>query len=229
MDFVGLEKFSLVDYEGKISATLFFKGCNFKCPFCHNSSLVYLNDGSQAIPFSDILDFLKKRRGIIDAVVISGGEATLMDDLKDKIKQIKELGYLIKLDTNGTTPEVLEDLIKSNLIDYVAMDIKNSFDKYDLTAGVKVNIENIKKSISIIINSDIAHEFRTTLVKEFHTLEDIKNIASMLKYAKKYRLQKFVLNENCINKDLHEVDINTAKLYLEEIKKTINDSSLRGY
>lgn len=228
MEFVGIEKFSLVDYEGKVSCVLFFAGCNFRCPFCHNSSLIN-SKNNNPISFNSILEFLLTRRGLIDAVVISGGEPTLMDDLKDNISQIKALGYLIKLDTNGTNPIVLKDLIESNLIDYVAMDIKNSLEKYPLTTAAKVDLENIKESIGIIINSGIDHEFRTTVVKEFHSLEDMEKIASLIKGAKKMRIQKFVNNEACFRKDLHEIEINETSNFVQCIKKTINDTELRGY
>ena len=229
MEFSGLEKFSLVDFESKISATLFFGGCNYKCPFCHNRLLVQNPHLLTKIPFEDILSFLKERKGFIDAVVVSGGEPTLMNDLKDKIIQIKKLGYLIKLDSNGSKPHILKDLIDNKLIDYVAMDIKNSFGKYNLTTDSKVDISKIKESISIIINSGIDHEFRTTVVKEFHTLEDIKEIGNALVGAKRMRIQKFVPSENCIRKDLTEIDIETAKEFVSELKKTISDTSLRGY
>lgn len=229
MDFSGIEKFSLVDFESKVSATLFFGGCNYRCPFCHNKDLVKNPHLLEKIPFDEILKFLRSRKGFIDAVVISGGEPTLMSDLKEKLVQIKELGFLVKLDSNGTNPEVLKDLVNSNLIDYIAMDIKNSFSKYDLTTDSRVQIEKIKDSISFIVNSGVDHEFRTTVVKEFHTIDDIKEIAAALKGAKRMRIQKFVSNGNCINENLHEIDIDTANLFVSELKKTISDVSLRGY
>lgn len=229
MDFSGLEKFSLVDYETKLSAVLFFAGCNFRCPFCHNRSLVERLEFGPKIPFEEILDFLKQRKNMLDAVVITGGEATLMPDLKEKIIKIRSLGYLIKLDTNGTNPVVLKDLLDSNILDYVAMDIKNSLEKYPLTTDSNVLIKNIKQSIDLIINSGVDHEFRTTVVKEYHTLEDMEKIALLIKGAKRMRIQKFVLSENCIRQDLHEIDELTAKTFVECIKKTISDTSTRGY
>ena len=180
MDFVGIDKFSLLDYEDKVSCVLFCKPCNFRCPFCHNGTTVL--EAETTIPFDDILGYLKSRKGLIDAVVVSGGEPTLMPDLKEKIIKLKELGFLIKLDTNGTNPEVIKDLYESNLIDYVAMDIKNSFKKYSLTCGVKsVPLDKISQSILYLMNSGIDYEFRTTLIDEFHDEGDMLDIAETLK------------------------------------------------
>lgn len=229
MKIKGYEKLSLVDYDLKISTTIFFGGCNFRCPFCHNSSLVISPNDSPDIKKEEILDHLRKRRGMIDAVVITGGEPTLEPNLKQFIREIKDMGYLVKLDTNGTNPNVLKDLVESNLIDYVAMDIKNSEAKYSLTTGVKVNFSNIKQSIDYLINSNIDYEFRTTVISEFHTLEDFVDISILLKGAKKMRIQKFIASENCINPDLHEVDEKLANEFVKELKKTISDVSLRGY
>ena len=130
MDFCGFEKLSLVDFDDNLTATLFMAGCPFRCPFCHNGDLVLHPDTAAPIPWSEIMEYLNKRRTVLDAVCISGGEPTLMPDLKDKIKQIKALGYLVKLDTNGYNPEIVIDLIEEHLIDYVAMDIKNCREKY---------------------------------------------------------------------------------------------------
>ena len=184
MDFAGIDKLSLVDFDDKVSCVLFSYGCNFRCPFCHNSPLVNIPNDT-FIPFSDILDYLKRRIGEIDAVVITGGEPTLMNDLEDKIIQIRKMGFLIKLDSNGSHPEVIKKLISKGLIDYIAMDIKNSFDKYELTVGCKADLKNIQESISIIMNSGIDYEFRTTLINEFHDKQSIIKIAQLLKGAKK--------------------------------------------
>lgn len=228
MEFVGIDKFSLLDYEDKVSCVLFCKPCNFRCPFCHNGTTVL--EADTFIPFADILDYLKSRKGLIDAVVVSGGEPTLMPDLKEKIIKLKELGFLVKLDTNGTNPNIIKDLYESKLIDYVAMDIKNSEEKYPLTAGTKsIDIEKIKESISYLINSGIDYEFRTTLIDEFHTMEDIQQMAELIKGAKKMYLQKFVERESCIQKGLHEVDVVKAKEFQKELSKTIQNVYLRGY
>lgn len=228
-DFVSIEKLSLVDYDGKIACTLFTESCNFRCPFCHNKDLA-LSTASVNIPFEEVLSFLKSRVNKLEGVVITGGEPTLMFELADKIKAIKDLGFLVKLDTNGYKPETLEFLINNKLIDYVAMDIKNSLDKYDLTTGINnIKQEKILKSISILKEGKVDYEFRTTLVKEFHTINDIKEIASLLKGAKKYFLQKYVASENCINKNLHHVDYDVVKEFESVLKENIDFVGLRGY
>lgn len=228
-DFVSIEKLSLVDYDGKIACTLFTESCNFRCPFCHNKDLA-LSTASVNIPFEEVLSFLKSRVNKLEGVVITGGEPTLMFELADKIKAIKDLGFLVKLDTNGYKPETLEFLINNKLIDYVAMDIKNSLDKYDLTTGINnIKQEKILKSISILKEGKVDYEFRTTLVKEFHTINDIKEIASLLTGAKKYFLQKYVASENCINENLHHVDYDVVKEFESVLKENIDFVGLRGY
>ena len=228
MDFVGIDKFSLLDYEDKVSCILFCRPCNFRCPFCHNGTTVL--EADTTIPFEDILSYLRSRKGLIDAVVVSGGEPTLMPDLKEKITQLKELGFLVKLDTNGTNPEVIKDLYESHLIDYVAMDIKNSLKKYPVTTGTKnIAEDKIKQSIAYLMNSGIDYEFRTTLVNEFHDDESIKEMGELIKGAKKLYLQKFVERESCIQLGLHEVSEEDAKRFQEILSKNVQTVSLRGY
>lgn len=228
MEFVGLDKMSMLDYEDYVSAVIFAPKCNFRCPFCHNGDSVL--NSSVEIPFKDIIDYLESRKGLLDAVVVTGGEPTLMPDLENKIRQIKELGYEVKLDTNGTNPELLKHLIDEKLIDYVAMDIKNSKEKYALTAGCKfVDLEKIKQSIDILKNSGIRYEFRTTLVKEFHDFSDIKGIGELVKGAKKLYLQKFVDREGVIQKGLHQVDEDIALLYKKDLENYVSEVYLRGY
>ena len=229
MAIVGIDKLSLLDYEDKVSVVLFSQACNYRCPFCHNGESV-LNAQSE-IDFAEILAFLKTRKGLVDAVVFSGGEPTLESDLEIKIKQVKELGYLIKLDTNGTNPEMVEHLLDEKLVDYVAMDIKNSPSLYAQTSGVKnINIENIKKSVAIIMSKAPDYEFRTTLVKEFHEHMDYDAFYELIKGAKKLFLQKFVDREGCIIKGLHDVDeLEATKLRDYLLSKGLSDVSLRGY
>lgn len=229
MKILGLQKLSMVDYDGHIATTIFTSGCNFACPFCHNSSLVTNISQNEEIDINDIFAHLKKRKGIIDAVVISGGEPTLQPDLIDFIKALKEYGVSIKLDTNGTKPEVIKKLIENNLIDYIAMDIKNSPQKYTTTAGRDVDLEAVKTSIDYIIKSNIDHEFRTTLVEEFHSTSDILEMAKMLRGSKKWRLQKFVDNDNCIMSGLHEVNKDKATEMLNIAKEYAPNTALRGY
>ncbi|MEG0978123.1 MAG: anaerobic ribonucleoside-triphosphate reductase activating protein [Bacilli bacterium] len=229
MNFVGIDKLSLVDYDEYVSCILFSKGCNFKCPFCHNASLVVENPNIE-IPFEDILDYLKTRIGVIDAVVVSGGEPTLMKDLEEKITAIKNLGFLIKLDTNGTNPKMLKDLVNKGLINYVAMDIKNSKECYPLTCGLdKINMDPICESIEFLLSNKVPYEFRTTLVNEFHTPESIKQLGELITGADKLFLQHFKDGGTCIQSGLHEVVQKDAEKYLEILSKYVNTAELRGY
>ncbi len=228
MSLVGLDKMSLLDYEDKISCVLFYKACNFRCPFCHNGLTVL--EAEDEILFDAALDYLKSRKGLLDAVVFTGGEPTLEPNLKNHIKRVKELGFLIKLDTNGTNPEVVKELLDENLLDYIAMDIKNSEEKYSLTTGVKnVNIDKIKESISLIMNSGVPYEFRTTLVDEFHKVEDMDGLGQLIKDAPILYLQKFVEREGCIQKGLHEVSEEQANEFKKVLLKYVKQVELRGY
>ena len=229
MAIVGIDKLSLLDYEDKVSIVLFSQACNFRCPFCHNGESV-LNAQSE-LDFDEILAYLKTRTGLVDAVVFSGGEPTLEPDLEVKIKAVKSLGFLIKLDTNGTNPVLLEKLIDEGLIDYVAMDIKNSPSLYAKTSGVtNVNLDNIRKSISIIMKKAPDYEFRTTLVKEFHEHMDYDAFFELIKGAKRLYLQKFVDREGCIKKGLHDVDeMEATKLRDYLLNKGLDFVTLRGY
>ena len=229
MAIVGIDKLSLLDYEDKVSVVLFSRACNFRCPFCHNGDSVL--NAQEELDFNDILAYLKTRIGLVDAVVFSGGEPTLEDDLEVKMKAVKSLGFLIKLDTNGTNPELLEKLLDDGVVDYVAMDIKNSPSLYATTCGVNfVNIDNIKKSMAIIMKKAPDYEFRTTLVKEFHEKINYDAFYELVKGAKKLYLQKFVDREGCIKKGLHDVDeLEATKLRDYLLSKGLEFVSLRGY
>ena len=228
MDFVGIDKFSLLDFEDRISCVLFCKPCNYRCPFCHNGTTVL--EAETVIPFEDILEYLESRKGLIDAVVVSGGEPTLMPDLKEKIIKLKEMGFLIKLDTNGTNPEVVKDLYENHLIDYVAMDIKNSFVKYAMTVGVKnAFLDKISQTIQFLMTSGIDYEFRTTLIDEFHNEQDMRDIAETIKGAKRLYLQKYVDRESCIAHGFHEVSKEKAERFVDILKGNIEQVALRGY
>lgn len=228
MEFVGIDKFSLLDYEENVSVVLFAPTCNYRCPFCHNGQSVL--ESHFQIPFDEILAFLKTRVGLIDAVVVSGGEPTLMPDLIDKIEKIRSLGFKIKLDSNGTNPGVLQELLSKNLLDYIAMDIKNSEAMYPETVGVKnPQMDKIKESISIIMNSRIDYEFRTTLVAEYHSKESIEEMAKLIKGAKKLYLQKFVDREGVIKKSLHPVEEVWALSYKDILSHYVSKVELRGY
>ena len=225
----GFEKLSLLDYDNKISAVIFFGGCNLRCPFCQNFDLVMMPDTCEIIPFDDVYSYLNKRKGVLDAVVFTGGEPTLEKDLKEMIRKVKELGYLIKLDSNGTNPNKLKELVEEGLIDYIAMDIKNSFTSYEKTSGVPLKLEKIKESIEYIMSCGVDYEFRTTIIDEYHSEDDFKEIATMIKGAKKYRLQKFVDHGTCLIDGLHEVPLEKANRFIEILKPFIDNVDLRGY
>ena len=231
MKIYGMEKLSLVDFDGKITCTIFTGGCNFACPFCHNSSLALNPTQNQELPFSEVLDYLTLRKKMVDAACITGGEPTIYPDLKDYFKIFKDMGFITKLDTNGTNPEMLKELVEEGLVDYVAMDVKNSYENYFKTIGVNNPklLENVKESIKYLLEGHVDYEFRTTIVDELHKCEDIEKISIMLKGAKRYFLQKFTDSEYCIKQGLHEVPLQKAKEYLEILKKNIEEVNLRGY
>lgn len=229
MDFVGWEKLSLVDFDHRLTTTLFMAGCPFRCPFCHNSDLVLRPGSAAPIPWEEIETYLKKRRNMLDAVCISGGEPTLMDDLEEKLKIIKSLGYVVKLDSNGWNPFVLERLIGLGLVDYIAMDIKNSRERYAETAGTSVNLDTIDHSVRLLMNSGIDYEFRTTIVDEFHDEFAMQGIAEWIAGAKRYYLQRFVENEHCIEKGLHAVTKEKAEGFLKILSPAIPSVRLRDY
>lgn len=187
----GFQKFSLIDYPGKISCIVFTQGCNFRCPYCHNPELIPFMPLVK-IKEETILSFLERRKGKIDAVVITGGEPTMQQDLLKFIQKIKEIGYLIKLDTNGSNPEMLEIIINHNLVDYIAMDIKAPLEKYREVIHSVISLEEVKRSIRMIMNSGIKYEFRTTVVKSQLSKEDIINIGKLVEGAELYILQKFI-------------------------------------
>ena len=191
MKLYGMEKYSLVDYDGYVACTVFTGGCNFRCPFCHNAALV--TGVAQCAPMDTqaLFDYLAARRGLVDAVCITGGEPTLHPDLPMLVRRIRDAGYRVKLDTNGTNPAMLQGLLQADMLDYVAMDIKNSPAKYDVTAGVAVDMEAIRRSVDLLLACHIDYEFRTTLVARYHTVEDIRQIADYIKGAKRYYLQCF--------------------------------------
>lgn len=192
MKFGGWHQCSLIDFPGKICAVLFTEGCTFRCPFCHNPGLVLPPQFSPMPLFEEeVLSFLEKRKGKLDGVVITGGEPTMHKDLEAFIKKVKELGYALKLDTNGTNPSTIENLIKQNLVDYIAMDIKASFAKYTILAGVSVDTQLIEKTIRLLIDRAKEYEFRTTIIKELHDAQEVSSMAKAISGAKRYILQKF--------------------------------------
>ena len=190
-------------------------GCNFRCPFCYNTNLVSRLNKRDIIPPADIFEFLKRRKNVLDAVVITGGEPSRHADLPEFIKKIKDLGFLVKLDTNGTNPLMLKKLIQDKLIDYLAMDIKGPLPKYSKIVNVKVRKKKIRESIKIIMNSNLPYEFRSTILSALHSGEDVEKMAKLIKGAKKYYLQKFQATG-----DLNNQEFNNYKSYTDkEMKK----------
>ena len=188
----GFIETSFLDWDGKLSSVIFLPGCNFRCPYCQNYPIILAPEELPDIPFEGVEKFLNEHKGWIDGVVISGGEPTIYAELTELIQKIKRLGFLVKLDTNGSNPEMLKELIGQKLIDYVAMDINAPLDKrYSPASGVEVVLDKIKESIQILMNSDIGYEFRTTVVPTFLGEEEIVEIARSIAGAKKYVLQQF--------------------------------------
>ena len=229
----GLQKMTLLDYPGKIACTVFLSGCNFRCPFCHNGEL--LDAGAEILmEEAELLTFLSKRKGLLDAVCISGGEPTLQAGLPDLLRKIKELGYLTKLDTNCSRPEVLKELVGAGLLDYVAMDIKNCPARYEETAGAAVRLEKIEQSIRFLLEDHVDYEFRTTVVEQLH---DEASVAAMGQWvqslgggakAKRWFVQPFVDRDTVLFAGLSKPDDVKLTSFTEILKLYAVDSALRG-
>jgi len=201
----GLQKTSLLDYPNKVSSIIFTTGCNFRCGFCYNPELVTQIVKKNLISEQQIFNFLNKRKKILDAVVITGGEPTMHKDLPRFIAAIKEIGFLVKLDTNGTNPLMLKKLIKQGLIDYIAMDIKAPLRKYSKVVNIKIDTKLIKNSIKAIMNSGLGYEFRSTVLPALHTKEDLVAMSKMISGAKRYFLQKFVPSAKMIDPQFRQL------------------------
>lgn len=229
MNIHGLTKTTLLDYPGLVAATIFTGYCNFRCPFCHNSELVLSPDVFEKEDETNILSFLKKRKGILSGVCITGGEPTLQPDLCDFLGKIRDLDYKIKLDTNGYRPDVLKNVISEGLADYIAMDIKAGRDNYANATGISnLDISTIQKSVDIITSSGIMYEFRTTAVKNIHTIKDFEDIAIWLSSDSTYFIQSYKetvgIGENTCDSFTKE----ELTAFLDIVKTTIPNSSLRG-
>lgn len=228
--FSGLQKLTLLDFPGYVACTLFTRGCNMRCPFCHNASLVVRAAEQKMYTNEEIMYFLKKRQGILDGVAITGGEPTLMPGLADFMAEVRELGYKIKLDTNGTRPEVLRTIIERGLADYVAMDIKNCKEKYGETVGfdLSYDLSPIEESISILMENKVDFEFRTTVSKSFHTPEDIVKVGEWLAGDEKYFLQQFKDSGDIIGEGIEPYDEAEMKVLLDTIRRFVPNAQLRG-
>jgi len=228
MNIKGLQKLTILDYPGETAATIFTGGCNFRCPFCHNYELLSGRDDG-GISETEVLYFLESRRKVLSGVVISGGEPTIQPDLDKFISKVKDLYFKVKLDTNGTRPDVIKRLISDGLIDYIAMDIKNSEDKYPLTIGMSdLPFKPIKESINLIMNSGIDYEFRTTVVSELHEENDFNFIGKMIKGAKNYYLQPFIDRETVPYAGLHSPSKEELNKYKEIMSNYVTNCEIRG-
>ena len=204
MKISGMTKLTVQDYPGEVACIIFTQGCNFKCSFCHNSQLIPIKECDKSnLSEREIFDYLETRKNILDGVVVSGGEPLIQPGIKDLIKKIKEMGFKVKLDTNGTNHNLLKELIKDELIDYVAMDIKADLNIYAKITGHIMDYTPIKKSVELITKSNIDHEFRTTIIKEFHDLPCLENICNLIGSSAKYYLQNFTLSDGVIDKNLN--------------------------
>lgn len=228
MKLLGLQKLTLLDYPEHMACTVFVGGCNFRCPFCHNRDLVFLPEGMGEIPFEEFFAFLKKRKGILDGVCVTGGEPLLHPEIKSFIKDIKALGYLIKVDTNGSYPERLKELAGEGLIDYVAMDIKNSKERYEETAGTAVPLDKVCESAEFLLSGAVDYEFRTTVVKEFHSEADFISIREWIKGAKRYYLQGFIDSGALIQEGLEGYEKADLERFQAVLREVLPCVELRG-
>jgi pyruvate formate lyase activating enzyme len=212
----GLQKVSLIDYPGLICAIIFLQGCNFKCSYCHNPELVDPGLFQPCIKEKDVLDFLNTRKGKLDAVTITGGEPTIQNNLIPFIKQIKKMGFAVKLDTNGSQPQVIKAFLNEKMLDFIAMDIKAPLEKYEDIVNIPVNSDSIKESIKLILKAEIPYEFRTTVVQSQLVEKDILQMARLISGASRYVLQNFVPTKTLDKKFLKEKPFPDEKL--EKIK-----------
>ena len=229
MQILGFQKTTLLDFPGRVAATVFTGGCNFQCPFCHNRDLVLHPAEMSVFTTEEIFSHLIRRQGILDGVCITGGEPTLQPDLEDFIRSVRELGYAIKLDTNGYQPDKLIRLCENGLIDYVAMDIKHAPEKYHtICDAADFDLAKIEASVKFLKQKTVPYEFRTTLVREFHSAEDMTALGEWLSGADAYYLQPYRDSDTVIQSGFHTHDRNTLQTYLELIKPFVATAELRG-
>ena len=229
MKIQGLQKVTLLDFPGRVACTVFLAGCNFRCPFCHNASLVTHIDPENDISEEEVLMFLKKRAGVLDGVCITGGEPLISPELETFMEKIKALGYEIKLDTNGSNVNRLCHLTEAGLVEYVAMDIKNSPEKYGMTIGLDdYDMENVEASAGYLMQGNIPYEFRTTVVREFHKRDDFEAIGRWLAGAEKYYLQAFEDSGDLIRPGLRAYTREIMDQALDIVRRYVPNAELRG-
>ena len=233
MKIAGLQKMTLLDYPGKVACTIFLDGCNFRCPFCHNTPL--LDGKAEAFMTEDeLFAFLEKRKGILDGVCVTGGEPTLQKELPGFLKKIKDMGYAVKLDTNGYRPEVLKSVVEQGYVDYVAMDIKNNPDRYSETAGIKINLEKIEESIRFLVSENVNYEFRTTVAEPLHDVQSMEAMAQWLikttggKLVKAHYLQAYVHRDTVFFEGLSAPDAETLERFKNALVHAAKTVDLRG-
>lgn len=223
----GLQKVTLLDFPGKVACTVFLTGCNLRCPYCHNPELVLPQNNGTTVSENELFEFLFSRKGKLDGVCITGGEPTLYPNLTNLVRRIREMGFLVKLDSNGTLPEMLEHLLREELLDYVAMDIKNAPSRYAETCGADV-IEQVKKSAVLLKNSNIDYEFRTTVCHPFHSPKCMEEIGQWLRNAKRYYIQPFVDSGNLLGSGISSMEKPELEALLSAAKPYIPAAELRG-
>lgn len=226
----GFQRVSLIDYPGKLCSIVFVGSCNFRCPYCYNTELVESPEKLETIPEEEIINFMKKREGLLDGVCITGGEPTIYSDLPEFAKKIKDIGFLVKVDTNGSNPKILKELIEKKLVDYIAMDIKAPLEKYKEVAKKEVDLKKIQESINLIRNSGIEYEFRTTVLKKFFKRKDALAIGKWLKGSKNYCIQQFRPGKTLDKKIENEKPYAPEKLlrFAEILKPFFDSVEVRG-
>ncbi len=225
---LGLQKLTLLDYPGRTACTVFTGGCNFRCPFCHNAPLVLPGREQEPYTEEEVLSYLKKRAGLLDGVCVTGGEPTLQEDLEAFLRQVRALGYPVKLDTNGSRPEALRALIGQGLLDYVAMDVKSSPEEYARACGVPVDLEKVNESIDLLLSGCVDYEFRTTVVAGLHTPQIIEQTARRIAGAKRYFLQAFVDSGDLITPGWHALSREEMEACAQAARKHVPFVELRG-
>jgi len=230
MKIAGLQKLTLLDYPDKTACTVFIAGCNFACPYCYNVTLIDKNNKDiTPLATDDFFEFLKQKKGLLDGVCISGGEPAVHEQLIDFAGRIKDMGFLVKIDTNGSNPQLLKKLINSGNVDYIAMDIKNTLEKYAETIGIPgYDATPVEESIKLLISCDMSYEFRTTIVRELHTKEDLCNIARMITGADKYFLQSFDSTKEALCENLSAYTVQELQELCDSVKDILPFTELRG-
>ena len=226
MKISGIQKLTLLDFPGKVACTVFTPGCNLRCPFCHNASLVF--SCADEIGEESVLSFLNKRVGVLDGVCVTGGEPLLQKDIGGFLRKVKALGYLVKLDTNGTFPDRLQPLLEERLVDYVAMDIKASPENYDNATGVVTDLEKVRRSVDLLKESGVEHEFRTTTVKGIHTAADFEAIAQWLSGEKRFFIQQYRVADDMIGEPFESFTKEELESFAAIVAKTVAEVAVRG-